>query len=83
MTTFQQEPHSLSGRPLSGSFVESGDQTHNHIDTVHAVEDWSDDPEHIKPIVDNTLYYNDLLRVKFKKKHDDGRKPQHVGESHV
>lgn len=78
-TTFiPEEPHSLSGRPLTGSFVESSDQTHNHIDTVHAVEDWSDDVEHIKPIVDNTLYYNDLLNVKFKKKHDDGRKSKHV-----
>ena len=46
---------------------------------MHNVAEWSDDPNHIKPIVDSTLYYNDLLRVKFKKKHDDGRQKEHVG----
>ena len=74
----------VSGKPLSGTFVESGESGHDHdhkkpVEAVHAVEDWSDDKEHIKPIVDNTLFYNDLLHHKFKKKHKDGRSPDHVG----
>ena len=77
MLIFKQEPQ--TGSPLSGTFVGAQETNHGHVDAVHAVEEWSDDEHHIKPIVDNTLYYNDLLRVKFKKKHDDGRKPEHSG----
>lgn len=77
-TTFTpQKPQ--TGSPLSGAFVGSGETNHGHVEAVHAVEEWSDDTKHIKPIVDNTLYYNDLLQIKFKKKHDDGRKPEHSG----
>ena len=74
------DPLPDSGTPLSGVSVESGENHHNPAETGHNYEEWSDDPKHVKPIVDNTLYYNDLLRVKFKKKHDDGRKSKHVGK---
>lgn len=80
---FEQLVQPVSGKPLSGTFVESGESGHDHdhekpVEAVHAVEDWSDDKEHIKPIVDKTLFYNDLLHHKFKKKHKDGRSPDHV-----
>jgi len=68
-----------SKEPLTGTFVDSNKHHHNPSDPEHKyVEEWSDDINHIKPIADNTLYYNDLLRIKFKKKHDDGRKKEHV-----
>ena len=70
--------------PLTGVFVESGDDSHKDADAVHAVEDWSDDENHIKPIRDSTLYYNDLLVAKFKGHHkDDGRTPEHSGKRGV
>ena len=66
---------------MTGVFVESGDDSHKGADAVHAVEDWSDDENHIKPIRDSTLYYNDLLVAKFKGHHkDDGRTPEHTGK---
>ena len=47
---------------------------------MHAVADWSDDENHIQPIRDSTLYYNDILVAMFKGHHKDGRSPEHAGK---
>lgn len=65
---------------MSGIFVGADEENNQHVDAVHAVADWSDDENHVKPIRDNTLYYNDILASKFKEKHEDGRTPQHTGK---
>ena len=64
---------------MAGTF--SGGEIKDVVEAVHAVEDWSDDEHHIKPIRDNTLFYNDILLVKVKKDHKDGRSEEHSGMS--